>query len=159
MKISSTFHVFAFFMAVLTFSLPFVAVAQQNSVEGQAIIDAAADANKDVNKPLWFGTGCLISGLVFLPLPGWYSCLLPPVGLAGTYFYQPEPPAMRLVGKSPEYVLAYTSTYKSKRGNIQAQWASAGCLGGSVVTTAVIVGIGVGISAGIGIGAAAALAE
>ena len=76
MKLNSTFRVFAFFMAVLTFSLPFVAAAQQNSEAeqavsdaGQAMIEAEVDANKDVNKPLWFGTGCLISGLLFIPLP------------------------------------------------------------------------------------------
>ncbi|MXY27418.1 hypothetical protein F4Y59_04540 [Candidatus Poribacteria bacterium] len=87
MKISRVFDVLVFFMAVLTFSMPFVTFAQQNSIVVEAMGDAETDANKDVNKPLWFGTGCLISGLVFLPLPGWYSCLLPPAGLAGTYFF------------------------------------------------------------------------
>ena len=72
-------------MAVLTFGMPFVTLAQQNSVEAQIRTDAAADANKDVNKPLWFGTGCLISGFLFLP--GWYGFLLPPVGLTGMYLY------------------------------------------------------------------------
>ena len=146
MRINSTFRVLVFLTIGLVFNMSFVTRAQQNSVEAQAIIDAAtADAHKDVNKPLWFGTGCLISGLLFVPLPGWYSCLLPPIGLAGTYFYQPEPPVARLVGKSPEYVAAYTSTYKSKRGDIQARWASGGCITGGVVTGAVLVGIGVGI--------------
>ena len=147
-KISSKFHAFVFFMVGLTFSMPFATLAQQNSVEAQAIIDAATmDANKDVNKPLWFGTGCLMSGLVFLPLPGWSSCLLPPVGLTGTYFYQPEPPLARLMGKSPEYVEAYTSTYKSTRGNIQVRWASAGCITGGVIVGSVLFGIGVGVAA------------
>ena len=145
MKISVQFHVLVILMAGLTFSMPFVTLAQHNLVETQAIIDAATrDANKDVNKPLWFGTGCLISGLLFLPLPGWYSCLLPPAGLTGTYFYRPAPPLGRLLGKSPEYVDTYTSTYKSKSGNIQARWASAGCITGGVVVGAVLVGIGVG---------------
>ena len=152
-KLNSTFHVFAFFMAVLTFSLPFVAVAQQNSVEGQAVIDAAADANKDVNIPLWFGTGCLISGLVFLPLPGWYSGLLPPAGLAGTYFYQPSPPAARFVGKSVEYINVYSETYKKERGKLQALWSTAGCVsGGVVVTGCTVVGlISLGIGTAIGV--------
>lgn len=144
MKINTTFHVLVFLMAVLTLSMPFITLAQQNSVEAQAIVDAATvDANKDVNKPLWLGTGCLLSGLLFLP--GWYGCLLPPVGLAGTYFYRPAPPLARLMGKSPEYVDVYTSTYKSKRGTIQAQWAAAGCLGGGVAVGALAVGIGVGV--------------
>ena len=127
--------------------MPFVTFAQQNSMEAQIMADAASDANKDVNKPLWFGTGCLLSGLLFLPMPGWYSCFLPPIGLTGTYFYRPDPPLARLIGKSPEYVTIYTSTYKSKRGGIQARWASAGCISGGVVvgTAAVAVGIGIGV--------------
>ena len=146
MKISSKFHVFVLFMVGLTFSMPFITLAQQNSVEAQAIIDAATiEANKDVNKPLWFGMGCLLSGLVFLP--GWYGLLLPPMGLTGSYFYRPGPPLARLMGKSPEYVEAYTSTYKSKRGNIQMRWASAGCITGGVVVGAVLFGIGVGVAA------------
>ena len=154
MKLNTTFHTLVLFMAALTFSMPFVTLAQQNSVEAQAIVDAAtADANKDVNKPLWFGTGCLLSGLLFVP--GWYGCLLPPVGLTGTYLYQPDPPLARLMGKSPEYVDVYTSTYKSKRGNIQAQWATAGCLSGGVAVGALIVAVGVGV----GLGIAAALEE
>lgn len=131
-------------MAALTLVMPFVTLAQQNSVEAQAIIDAAtADANRDVNKPLWFGTGCLISSLIFLP--NWYGCLLPPIGLTGTYVYRPDPPLAQLIGKSPEYVEVYTSSYKSERGKIQAQWASAGCLGGGIVIGAIVVGIGVGV--------------
>lgn len=147
MRISPTFHLIVFLMVVITFSMPFVTFAQSNvaQAQAQAEIDATADANKDVNKPLWFGTGCLLSGLVFLPLPSWYSCLLPPAGLTGTYFYQPAPPLSRLVGKTPDYVSVYTSTYKSKRGNIQASWASAGCLSGGAVVGLITVGVGVGI--------------
>lgn len=143
MEIRSKFHALALLMVGLTFSLPFVCLAQQNSGEAEAIIDAATtDANQDVNKPLWFGTGCLMSGLVFLP--GWYSCLLAPAGLTGTYFYRPAPPLARLMGKSPEYVEAYTSAYKSQRGNIQVRWASAGCLTGGVIVGGVLISIGVG---------------
>ena len=163
MRISSTFHFFASFMAVLIFSMPFIVLAQENSVrasviaapEANAEAEAVADANKDVNRPLWFGTGCLISGLVFVPLPSWYSCLLPPAGLTGTYFYQPDPPLSRLIGKSPEYVAVYTQTYKSKRGDIQARWASAGCVSGGAIVGALIVSVGIGV----GIGAAAAALE
>ena len=78
-----------------------------------------------------------------------------PQVLAGTYFYHPNPPAGRFIGKLAEYVDAYTSTYKSKRGSVQAQWASAGCLSGGVITGVAIFAVGIGI----GIGAAAALEE
>ena len=133
MKISSVFHGLTLFMAMIILNIPFVALVESNSVGAQAAADAVADANQDVNKPLWFGTGCLLSGLIFVPLPNWYSYLLTPVGLTGTYFYRPSPPLSRLVGKSPEYVAVYTQTYKSKRGNIQARWASAGCVTGGVI--------------------------
>ncbi len=142
MKIGSSFRVFTFFMVILIFSMPFVSLAQQNSGQTEAIAAEAAaeaDANKDVNKPLWFGAGCLLSGLSFAPLPGCYSLFLPPLGLTGTYFYQPDPPASRLIGKSPEYVDVYTQTYKSQRGNIQVLWASRGCISGCVVSGTVLV--------------------
>ena len=158
MKISSTFDISVLLIAVLMFSMPFVSLAQQNSGQADAIAaeaDAEADANKDVNKPLWFGAGCLLSGLSFAPLPGWYSLLLPPVGLTGTYFYQPDPPVSRFIGKSPEYVAVYTQTYKSKRGNIQALWASTGCISGCAAVGGLVFAVGVGI----GVGAAAALEE
>jgi hypothetical protein len=136
-KTSSTFHVSFLFMAVLTFSMPFVSIAQQNSVQAEAATIAEADANKDVSKLLCFSAGCVLSALFFLPSP--YGYLLPPAGIIGSYSYRPGPPPSRLIGKSPEYISAYTTTYKSKRGNIQALWTSAGCFSGCVVIT---VGLG-----------------
>ena len=150
MKINSRFHILIFFTAVLIFSMPFAAIAQQNSVAEQAVLavaEAEVDANKDVNKPLWFATGGLLSGLVFVPLPGVYSCLLPPVGLAGIYFYQPNPPAERFIGKSAEYVAIYSETYKKERSRLQVLWSTAGCASGSVVITGcTVVGL---VSAGV----------
>ena len=137
-KISSTFHVSVLFMAVLTFSMPFVTIAQQNSVQAEAATTAEADANKDVSRLLCFSAGCVLSAVFFLPSP--YGYVLPPVGIIGSYFYQPEPPPSRFIGKSPEYVTVYTLTYKSKRGNTQARWTAAGCLSGCVV-----VGVGLGV--------------
>ena len=69
MKINTTFHVLVFLMAILTFSIPFVTLAQQNLVPDEVVATAETDANKDVSKLLWFGTGCLLSGVVFIPLP------------------------------------------------------------------------------------------
>lgn len=126
--------------------MPLVVLAQQHSVQAEAIIAAEQDANKDVNKPFWFGAGCILSGLFFLPTP--FGYIVPPSGIVGTYFYQPAPSLSRLIGKSPEYVDAYTSTYQLKRGNIQAQWASAGCLGGCLASVTIIVSIGIGIGLG-----------
>ena len=146
----NTNHLFAFLMVVLTFSIPFTTLAQPNWVAQQAKADAEADANKDVNKLIWFGTGCVLSGLVLVSiplLPGVYtSCLLPPAGIAGTYFYQPDPPVSRFLGKEPEYVSIYTSTYKSRRGRIQSDMSSIGCATGCGILglTLTVVGFALG---------------
>ena len=137
-KINAAFHVLVFFMAVLTFSMPFVTMAQQNLVQTEAATAAEADANKDVSKLLCFGAGCVLSVLFFLQSP--YGYLLPPTGIIGSYSYRPGPLPSRLIAKSPEYISAYTTIYKSKRGNIQVLWTSAGCFSGCVV---IVVGLGV----------------
>ena len=141
-----TNQIFAFLMVALTLSTPFTTLAQPNLIAQQAKADAATDANKDVNKPIWFGAGCGLSGLALVSfpfLPGLYtSCLLPPAGIAGTYFYQPDPPASRFLGKSPEYVSIYTSTYKSRRGRIQANMSSAGCALGCCILGLTLTAVG-----------------
>ena len=130
----------------MIFSFPMTTIAQTSLIEAQAETDAISDANKDVNKLLWFGGGCLLSGLALIPTPGTFtSCLLPPAGIAATYFYKPAPPISRFVGKTSEYISVYTSTYKSKRGNIQAGMASAGCLTGGVLIGAGLTIVGLTI--------------
>ena len=52
-------------MAVLTFSMLFVTIAQQNSVQAEAATTAEADANKDVSKLLCFSAGCVLSAIFF----------------------------------------------------------------------------------------------
>ena len=136
-KICSTFHVLVLVMTGLTFSTPFVTTAQQTFVQAEAVTTAEADANKDVNKLLCFSAGCVLSALFFLPSP--YGYLVPPTGIIGSYSYQPSPPPSRLIGKLPEYIAAYTSAYPIKRGGIQAQWTSAGCLSGCVILGAIVV--------------------
>ena len=136
-------------MAGLTFSTPFVTIAQQNFVQDEAATAAEADANKDVSKLLCFGAGCVFSALFFLPTP--YGYLLPPVGIIGSYSYRPGPLPARLIGKSPEYISAYTTAYKSKRGNTQVLWTSAGCFSGCVVVWGLVVSIHIyGLSVGRG---------
>ena len=141
-KINTAFHVLIFLIAVLTFCTSFIAMAQQSSGQAEAATAAEADANKDVSKLLCVSAGCVLSALFFLPSP--YGYLFPPTGIIGSYSYRPVPPPSRLIGKSPEYISAYTTTYKSKRGNIQVLWTSAGCLSGCVV-----IAIGLGAAAAI----------
>ncbi len=75
MKINTIFHVLVFFMAVLTFSMPFVTMAQQNLVQTEAATAAEADANKDVSKLLCFGAGCVLSVLFFCKVRMVIFCL------------------------------------------------------------------------------------
>ena len=137
-KICSKFHVLVLVITGLAFSTPFVTIAQQNFVQAEAAPAAEADANKDVNKLLCFSAGCALSSLFFLPSP--YGYLVLPTGIIGAYSYRPPPPPSRLIGKSPEYIAAYTSTYLLKRGDIQAQWTAAGCLSGCVILGTIAVG-------------------
>lgn len=121
--------------------MPLVVLAQQNSVQAEAITAAEQDANKDVNIPFWFGAGCILSGLFFFQEP--FGYIAAPAGIVGAYFYRPTPPPSRLIGKSLEYVDAYTSAYQLKRGSTQALWASAGCLGGVLTVAAVVMGLAI----------------
>ena len=117
MKINSTFRVFAFLMAVLIFSMPVINFAQQNPIETKAEIEAEAraqaiaDAENDTNKSNWFMAGCFLSIL----------------GVAIASMSKAPVPAERLIGKSPAYVAAYTSSYQAKQTEIQTNWALGGC--------------------------------
>ena len=145
-----------FFIAILVFSSPFVTIAQLHSGRvteeiASAQSSAETDANTDVNKPLYFGLGCLLTALPFissLVIDGSFTpttIIGAPAGILGTYFYQPDPPMSRLIGKSPEYVNTYIRSYKSKRGKTQALWTSAGCVTGGCITGALISGVLVGV--------------
>ena len=144
MRTHFMFHTLVFFMAVLTFSVPFGTLAQQNSWRSEAKIAAERDASTDVNKRLWFGAGCLFlgasSGCLMLgsSLGDVASSGLLITGIAGSYFHRPDPPAERLLGKSPEYVAFYTDAYKAKAGKLQATWTTAGCASGVLAAGAVV---------------------
>ncbi len=104
MKIDSTFRIFAFLMAVLIFSIPFVSYAQQKpinkaDIEAGANAQAIADAENDVNKTGWFMDGC------FLNI----------IGVVMARTIKAPVPAERLVGKPPTYIFAYTSAYYQKQ--------------------------------------------
>ena len=117
-------------MVVLTFSMPFVTVAQDDQWKLEARVAAERDAEVDAKQFLWIG-GNFVLGLVG-------GCVLGSVGLLGAYLYEPVPPASRLMGKSPEYVLFYADAYKVRTRMLQLRSAFIGCLGGSVVSGCVI---------------------
>lgn len=116
-KINSMFRIFAFLMAVLICSIPFVSYAQQKPIETKAEIEAEAraqaiaDAENDTNKSNWFMAGCFLSIL----------------GVAIASVSKAPVPAERLIGKSSVYVAAYTSSYQAKQTEIQTNWALGGC--------------------------------
>lgn len=77
----------------------------------EAVTAAERDAEADTNPLIWMGAG------FFLGV----------IGVGAAYLYQPSPPLSRLMGKSPEYVAAYTDTYKRKARDIQTRNALTGC--------------------------------
>ena len=69
----------------------------------RAVMEATADAQADENGALWFFAGCIL-GLI---------------GVVIAYVAEPTPPPERLMGKSPEYLSVYTTTYSSQGRSAQ----------------------------------------
>ena len=133
MIISSTFHVSVFLMAVLVFSMPFVTIAQQTaeaadtksapgaytkSEKDLLTATAKADAERDVKvdfgnyeQLVWFSAG--FGGSIF--------------GVAVAYLEEAQPPPVRLLGKSPDYVKTYANTYHDKLHRNRMVFAGTGC--------------------------------
>jgi len=113
----------ALVLAVLMLTTPLL--AQQEDITAKACADAKKDAEAETSSALWFIAGCL---------GGW-------LGLLIAHVYSPSPPAARLVGKSPEYVAAYTDCYKKRAKEIQTKnaWTGCGIYAAAVVVYAVLV--------------------
>ena len=92
----------------------------------QAIMDAEHDAAVAADPLLW-----MVGTFIGTSVVGCLFCGLPAIGVA--YIHQPSPPIARLMGKSAEYVLLYTQTYKEKIRSHQVMDATIGCVGGSLV--------------------------
>ena len=99
-------------------AVPVITLAQD---AGDACLQAQMDAERDVTGPLWFGAGCLFGIL----------------GVGAAYLIEPSHSAMGLLGKSPEYVAAYTDCYKDKGRSIQTKNAWTGCLIGAATETVI----------------------
>lgn len=95
---------------------------------GRAAAEGVQDANADINGTLWFFVGCL--GII---------------GIAVAYFAEPSPPPARLMGKSAEYVMIYSTSYKSEGKSIQGRHAIYGCLVGTAIAVAIYIIIVVAI--------------
>ena len=114
MRMISLFHTLVFMVTVLTFSVPFVTLAQQNALQAEAIADAEKDAAIDVDTTRWFWGGCF-------------------GGVGALTQIEPSPPASRLIGKSPEYTAYYTDAYKAKASELQSSAFRKGCVTGGVL--------------------------
>lgn len=85
----------------------------------RATTEAINDARADTNGTLWFFAGCLLGV----------------IGIIIAYVAEPTPPPARLMGKSPEYLAIYTTTYKSEARSIQGRSA----IWGTATAVAVVV--------------------
>ncbi len=95
---------------VLILFIPIQLLADYESDIGMGKMKGKRDAMKDVNKICWLGAGATIIGFGVAMI--WRSS---------------EPDPAEFVGKSPEYVKAYTESYNSRVKREQIIYGSLGC--------------------------------
>ncbi len=88
-----------------------------------AQIDARYDATRQVSRAKWTSCGCV----------GIY------LGVAASMLFVASPRIERLLGKSPEYVMIYTRTYKRIMRGQQVRWAALGCATTTCLMTAFLI--------------------
>ena len=99
--------------------------------EGSPVAIARDDASTDVRAAARFDACLWLAGGFGLGMSGGF--LLGSVGIVGAgFFYEPSPPPMRLVGKSPEYIDAYVLHYKAERTKSAVSGACLGCIAGAI---------------------------
>ncbi|MGB9595139.1 MAG: hypothetical protein ACPL7B_02560 [Candidatus Poribacteria bacterium] len=96
-------------MAFLILVTPILAM-QDDFTAGRLAGEQAGKSR--TNGVAWMAIGCL-GGLL---------------GVIIAYLYEPSPPASLLLGKSPEYVAAFTDAYKDGAKSVQAKNAWTGCI-------------------------------
>ena len=84
------------------------------SISADAIEHARTHAERDINKQLWFMTGCCLGGL----------------GYTIAFLTTPEIPVHRFIGKPPEYVFFYIQEYEKKTKKLQTYYSFWGSLTG-----------------------------
>ena len=108
------FVAIAVIMSFVVFVTPILA-QQDDIMAGRIAGEQAAKAN--TSGIMWMALGCI-----------------GPVGLIIALVYEPNPSATQLLGKSPEYVAAYTDAYRETAKHVQTNKALTGC----IVTCSVI---------------------
>ncbi len=107
-------------IAFVLVSQPVALMAQETNAQTKACAQAQQDVEMEVNKTLWLAVGFFF-GLL---------------GVGAAYLIEPSPRSSRLLGKSPEYVAAYTDCYKDAGRRIQTNAAIKGCVIGVLVQAA-----------------------
>ena len=90
---------------------------EQQTTQLQAVADAHRDAKRVINGTFWRFTGFF--GSIF--------------GVGASLVYEPPLPASALVGKTPEYVVFYTTEFHRETQGLQLYHASTGCVSGGVL--------------------------
>lgn len=163
------FRVSVFFMATLLLfsTMPGSLAQQHDSVQAQAKTDASADMS-DMLKAKWFllggvasTAGCLLgcvggsllggphyessNSQAYFMLAGSVLCGVCAVPIAVfRYPHNVTPPPERLLGKSPEYINAYTQAYKSRTVLLRKIFVTAGSIASNLGVMTLIVRFGFG---------------
>jgi len=96
------------FLVLSIIALPLLA---QQSETQNAVREAELQAKTDANSTLWLFVGCL-GGLLAIVIG---------------QLIEPKPPQSALLGKSPEYVAAYTDAYVKKVKSVRMNNSLIGC--------------------------------
>lgn len=104
-------------MSFMVFAMPILAQVDEFTAGRMAGERAARAA---ANGSLWLTIGCLGNVL----------------GLIVSYVYQPNLPAIQLLGKSPEYIASYTDAYKMNAKKSQVSKAWIGCIFSTITIAA-----------------------
>lgn len=102
-------------MSLMVIAVPILA-QQGDSAAGRMAGEQSARVATNGN--LWLAAGCL-GGVI---------------GVVIAYVVEPNPPATALLGKSPEYVAAYTDGYRMAARRIQTGKAWTGCIVMAVIS-------------------------
>lgn len=134
---SRTRFVVTLILASALVAAPTVSLAQEaTGTASQGAAEGEMAGKRDTNGCLWMGGGFLF-GLL---------------GVGAAYVIAPSPPAMQMLGKSSEYVAAYTDAYVRAAKNVQTSNAWTGCIANGVVGVvyAVVVVVAAAAAAGTG---------
>ena len=107
--LNKCFMIISIVLFLIAFTIPIL--AQRDDINAGFIAgEQAAKAN--ANTTLWFFAGCCLNMY----------------GVVTSYIYEPTPSAVELLGKSPEYVAAYTDAYTNISKSIQMRSSLTGLM-------------------------------